>query len=334
MLLRQNDCFKQKTAVEYVRCNLCGGDDTRLYFEQNDRRYRETPRDTFTLVRCESCGLIYLNPRPTTESILLFYPAKFYDGLDEPHEMRAPQRRRWRRLLDVRALRGRLALREKVQIVARCHRQQGNLLDVGPGRGGFLRAMKDLGWSVTGVDISTDMCEHIRKRHGITCIASDFATLSYPANSIDVVTFWASFEHQRDPASALDLCRSILTPGGSVVILVPNARSIEERLLKCVDPNPIDVPRHLYHFSEETLRLMLRRKGFAVTAVRHFTLNACGRVSVVANAGAAKIPMRSGFDTLGRFLIEAAGLVTGDVLARVLSTAGRAHSFILIARKA
>jgi SAM-dependent methyltransferase len=261
-----------------------------------------------------------------------YYPATFYSRLDEPQEPRHSNAGPWVRAFDIPALRDRLALREKMRIVARYRSLPGRLLDVGPGRGGFLAAMKDRGWSVVGVDISAAMCEHIRTRHGIECVQSDFATISHPADSADVVTFWASFEHQRDPAAALDVCRRILATGGIIVILVPNAGSIEERLLRRVDPNPVDVPRHLYHFREETLRIMLTRKGFEVVSVRHFTLNAYDRLSVIASARAMKISPRSVLGRTGRFLLDGVGLAVGDGAARILGAAGRAHSFVVIAR--
>jgi SAM-dependent methyltransferase len=332
MANRGTDTPAPPSAAEYVRCNLCGADDYKPYYAQQDRRYDHTPRGVYTLVRCTKCGLIYLNPRPIPERMLAFYPSIFYEGLDEPPGPRRANERRWKRAFDLPALRERMALREKMGIVARYCSRPGRLLDVGPGRGGFLAAMKKRGWSVVGVDISADMCEHIRTLHGIECVRSDFAELSYPTGSVDVVTFWASFEHQRDPAAALDVCRRILSPAGIVVILVPNAKSIEERLLGRVDPNPIDLPRHFYHFSEETLQLMLSRKGFAVVSTRHFTLNAYDRISVIVNARALRIPPRGALGRMSRLLLETAGFAVGDGVAGLLGAARRAHSFVVIAR--
>jgi len=332
MANRETDAPPPSSAQEHVRCNLCCADDYDIYHVQQDRRYDHTPRGAHALVRCRICGLIYLNPRPTPERMLSFYPAIFYDRLDEPREPRRANERRWKRALDLPALREGMALREKMSIVARYHPRPGRLLDVGPGRGGFLAAMKGRGWSVVGVDISADMCEHIRTRHGIECVRSDFAALSLPADSADVVTFWASFEHQRDPGAALDICRRILSPRGIIVILVPNAKSIEERLLRRVDPNPVDVPRHLYHFGEETLRLMLSRKGFEVVSIRHFTLNAYDRLSVIANAQARKISPGSVPGRMSRLLLNAVGFAAGDSVACILGAARRAHSFVVIAR--
>lgn len=78
----------------------------------------------------------------------------------------------------------------------------------------------------------------------------------------DVVTCWASLEHLYDPGKAIRMCGDMLGKNGIVMILVPNARSLEEKLLKRFGPNPIDVPRHLFHFSRKTLTEMLKKKRF------------------------------------------------------------------------
>jgi hypothetical protein len=60
--------------LEHTTCNICGSDDYALYHEQQDLRYRDTPRGTFQLVQCHKCGLLYLNPRPSEAVIGDYYP--------------------------------------------------------------------------------------------------------------------------------------------------------------------------------------------------------------------------------------------------------------------
>ena len=73
--------------MEYVTCNLCGHDDTRVRFPstlpegtppQNVEAFRCTSPGYgrhHTIVKCQNCGLIYTNPRFTGEEILDSYVA-------------------------------------------------------------------------------------------------------------------------------------------------------------------------------------------------------------------------------------------------------------------
>lgn len=46
--------------TEYVNCDLCGDDNFFLLFIDNNYR----------LVKCKTCGLVYVNPRPKKEGIV------------------------------------------------------------------------------------------------------------------------------------------------------------------------------------------------------------------------------------------------------------------------
>ena len=58
--------------MEYVRCNLCGIDDTKFIFRSKCRIYNGEKK-FFKLVTCWRCGFVYLNPRPDKEEIKRYY---------------------------------------------------------------------------------------------------------------------------------------------------------------------------------------------------------------------------------------------------------------------
>ena len=53
-----------KPGMERVLCDLCRSNDCEVILKQRDLLLNVT-EDEFLIVRCRSCGLIYLNPRPT-----------------------------------------------------------------------------------------------------------------------------------------------------------------------------------------------------------------------------------------------------------------------------
>jgi SAM-dependent methyltransferase len=322
------------TDVEQIACNLCGADHFDVYLEQDDRRYSNTPRGKFRLVKCRHCGLIYLNPRPTAAAISAFYPDSFYADRPATNGNNRDGLERLTVGLDPTKRRARAALLEKQLVVSRAFAGPGRLLDVGCAAGEFLVRMRSLGWSVEGADISPYMCEYVRGKFGITCHNKSINSLELRSGSFDVITFWASMEHLFDPKSALQACHRALDDSGIVVILVPNADSLEEKWLRDVDPNPVDIPRHLYHFSSTSLERMLKCAGFEPLFVSHYTRNAADRFAVVMT-DFIETYFKSG-SALGRMLrlvTKNFAMLTGDLISRLLALSGRSHSFIIAARR-
>ena len=52
--------------MEYVKCNLCGFDDTKFILRARSRVTNEG-KEFFKLAKCRRCGLVYINPRPEKE---------------------------------------------------------------------------------------------------------------------------------------------------------------------------------------------------------------------------------------------------------------------------
>lgn len=59
--------------LEYVTCDLCGAEDSQPFAVLPvDAGWSGQPRE-FTLVRCQGCGLLYINPRPTQAALTKYY---------------------------------------------------------------------------------------------------------------------------------------------------------------------------------------------------------------------------------------------------------------------
>lgn len=222
---------------EPVICNLCGSNETKLLFRLRDYRLR-VDDVLWTAVQCRSCGLGYLNPRPTRDEIGRYYPESYYGR-------RELQLERYRRQ------------------AAHVPREGTRLLDVGTATGEFLAVMSDQGWEVTGIEPFS----HAGNPHGLTIHRFDFPSeCELPSDSYDVITAWAVFEHLHDPAGAFRECARMLVPGGRLIIQVPNLRSIWSRWSL-----QEDVPRHLYFFSPRTLRGYADKYGLELEQVTHTT---------------------------------------------------------------
>lgn len=221
---------------EHVTCNLCRADDARLLYSLRDYRLNVDDR-LWNLVQCRRCSLGYLDPRPTVEEIDAYYPEGYFAH-------RGGMTRRY--------------ARQAAYIPGRA----GDLLDIGAARGDFLSVMRDRGWEVTGIEPSTAENPHDLPIHRRRFPDEDLLD----PESFDVITAWAVFEHLHDPRAAFGRAVELLRPGGTLIVQVPNLRSINARYARLED-----IPRHLYFFNEKTLRSYGANAGVKLTRLVHTT---------------------------------------------------------------
>lgn len=217
-------------SLESVACNLCGSLDLQPAYSQPDELFH--PDEWFTVVECKSCGLGFVNPRPTQDEIGRYYPKEFYQDFDDPrHQQRYVEEAAY--LSDITA-------------------PVRTLLDVGCANGDFARFMRSKGWQVEGVEISSNARE-IKDFPIYNCALPD---IPVSEQRYDVITAWAVLEHVHDPMAYFLKASQLLKPGGRFVFLVTDFPSLPSRYLYRED-----LPRHLYFFSEVTIARYLQAAG-------------------------------------------------------------------------
>jgi 2-polyprenyl-3-methyl-5-hydroxy-6-metoxy-1,4-benzoquinol methylase len=127
--------------------------------------------------------------------------------------------------------------------------------------------MRQQGWDVTGLDFSTEAVQRIRKDLQLPAYQGTLPCPELDSGSFDVVSMWQVLEHVHDPQEVLREAYRLLVPGGRLVIAVPNIDSLPFRLFGSCWAI-LDLPRHLTHFTPNTLHLMLERAGFQVHPIR------------------------------------------------------------------
>lgn len=239
--------------MEYVRCDLCGADHSLPLLERKDRFSGKT----FCYVRCHSCGLIYLNPRPDSEEILSYYPAG-YEAYLPIQTLSVVER--WQK---------KRALRMLSRFVSQ-YQSSGRLLDVGCGTGDFLKEMQNLGWEVQGVEPDSQSVATARKIYGLDVFAGPLSTFQAPEEVFDVVTMWDVLEHLPSPKSALQQIYRWLRNNGYLIFSIPNLQSFDANLFGTYWIG-WDAPRHLYLFPISTLINLLNTIGFNIITQCCFT---------------------------------------------------------------
>ncbi|MEM9364480.1 MAG: class I SAM-dependent methyltransferase [Planctomycetota bacterium] len=137
----------------------------------------------------------------------------------------------------------------------------GRLLDIGCGDGSFMRHMHASGWSTFGVerDIRAEV-------HGDLQVLPDLsATLAHAP--FDIISLWHCLEHVPDPGDLIEQALGQLTPDGSILVAVPRWNCLASRLFQG-DWLHLDVPRHLHHFSDRSIKRLADQRGATLHPMR------------------------------------------------------------------
>lgn len=98
-----------------------------------------------------------------------------------------------------------------------------SILDVGCGRGAFLKVAWDAGARVMGVELDPTAADACRAA-GIPVVQASLFDAGPPPGPWNVITLWDVLDHLEDPAGALRLLVPALAPGGVLVVRGRNAR--------------------------------------------------------------------------------------------------------------
>jgi len=234
------------SSEESVPCAICGVSETHPVLAGAGDATRRYP-----LVACDRCGLVFQR-RPRTIQQLDEDQA---DAYGEPE-------RRFGRLVEWGVTRFRQA---RVRLAERHLPPGGSVLDVGCGRGLFLRLLQERGYRVRGTELSRATAANAYP--GVPVDAGELRPGRYPDGSFDLISIWHVLEHLREPASVLKTCHDALKPEGNLMIAVPNLASVQARL-GGAGWFHLDLPRHVYHFTPDTLRRLLSATGYEIVSCR------------------------------------------------------------------
>ena len=241
-------------ALEYVHCPLCGADDTRLRFIVRDRLVGMPGR--FPVVQCGQCSFVYLNPRPSEESLHAYYPDEYFpvqSGVESPEAI---------------AVANGLLARIQRAIPSAGPGGKPLILDVGCGTGLFLKLAREDGYRVQGIEPGATAAEYARTVYDLPVECGTLQSVSVPPDSCDVVTMWHVLEHMPSPVGALQVVRELLKPGGLLVLGVPNIESAEARVFGRRWFS-LDAPRHVCHFGPHTARQTIEAAGLVAERIVH-----------------------------------------------------------------
>ena len=242
-------------------CPLCGGTQLERALTCVDHY---ATGEVFHLCRCAECGFLFTQDFPSEKEIGRYYETPDYISHSDTKKGIVNRVYHYAR---------HHMLKRKARLVMNeAHRKEGRLLDIGTGTGYFPATMKALGWQVQALEKNESARNFARAHFGLE-VKPETDLAGYAPESFDVITLWHVMEHLEQLNGTWERLHSLLADKGVLVVAVPNCSSYDARKYGAYWA-AYDVPRHLWHFTPDTMQKMGAKHGFILSARHPMPLDA------------------------------------------------------------
>lgn len=236
--------------MELLRnCPVCGSETFDPFISGKD--YFLTG-ESFEIVKCRTCGFRFTNPRPEPGELGKYYQSSEYiSHSDSRQGLFASVYQQVRKY----------TLRQKYELISG-FQPKGEILDIGCATGQFLNYMAERGWKATGIEPDDKTRNRAISEFGLQVFPEEHLT-SISKPSFNVITMWHVLEHVSDLNGRMKQIKDLLLPGGTLIIAVPNCNAKDAEIYREFWA-AYDLPRHLYHFTESDIKLLMENYGFKI----------------------------------------------------------------------
>lgn len=219
--------------------------------------------EDFQLIYNESLEMLETHPQPSEEQLPKYYQSEDYISHTDA-------KRNWfeKAYQFVKSI----ALKRKLKLINSFQFSEKQLLDVGCGTGDFLKIAKDNNWQISGVEPNPN-ARAIANKKTSNSVFDIEQLLKFKAHSFDVITLWHVLEHLPKLENHITVFESLLKPNGRLVIAVPNYKSLDALHYK-KHWAAFDVPRHLWHFSQQSISMLVQQKGMYLETTKPMPFDA------------------------------------------------------------
>lgn len=136
-----------------------------------------------------------------------------------------------------------------------------SLLDFGCGTGDFLAYAQQKELNVFGIEPNPTALSIAQKKLGAELVSDK--KLSAIDGQFDYITLWHVLEHIPDLMNFIEGLKSKMNDNGKLFIAVPNFQSFDAQFYQNYWA-AYDVPRHLWHFSPESIQALFNSFGMKI----------------------------------------------------------------------
>lgn len=217
----------------------------------------DTGEKSFDLETCCQCQLTRTAPLLNDDQLSEYYASSYYGSSEKKFN---PFIEAWTVWSNIRLAKKILASYKKINT----KRDNLKVLDIGCGRANLLKAFKQYGNDCIGIERG-DFPES-SGIDGIKIYKQDLLEAPLEEQSLDIVVIWHVLEHLTNPSAVLKRINKLLKPDGLLVVAVPNFGGTQSKLFR-KHWFHLDLPRHTYHFSQDSLSRLLGDNRLSIQSV-------------------------------------------------------------------
>jgi len=235
------------------KCILCGFQNYSFFLTKGED-FEYGVKGKFNLIKCGRCGLVSLSPTPPIKELLTFYPSSY-------HSYNIP-------VSNLTKFLTYLNLEKEAKKFKELIGRNGKILDVGCADGRHFDILKRFGkWQFVGIDFNDEIvCKG--QKAGREIYSTTLEKFNYPEQSFDLIIMDHLLEHVVNPVETLHCACRLLKKDGYILGAIPNINSLD-RIFFGRYWGGYHFPRHLWHFTPETLSVVLLKTGFKLKKINY-----------------------------------------------------------------
>lgn len=241
---------KEHRQVQFDKCPICGGSGSPYHAAASclmgDFSAMALPFKLW--LKCENCENLYTK----------YFPEEYFSRAEKPHIIFPQGNFQTADKIDYNLLQNWSQILNKVSR----YTAEKNLLEVGIGKGYLIAVALEMGYDVSGVEISEGGAQNVANQLSTPIICGDFLDIEED-KKYAVITMGDVLEHLKDPTAGLRKAHRLLKDDGVLWLSTPNYLSAYARMTR--NKNPMwNEPNHVTYFSRDGLYRILHEVGFEV----------------------------------------------------------------------
>lgn len=241
-----------KLQEKMIRCPICSSKDIGYNFRTTDSFEGHA---NFDVYKCNNCSVYFLNPQPTTESLKEYYEA----GSHAIHLYTEDNINKFIKAYEEKYKRD---YKNEHLDVIKHYIKTGNVLDMGCGRGEFVKLLQEYNYNAYGVDNNQKNVD-LGKSYNINNLFINNAEDIDFNIKFDLITLISFLEHTFKPRNIIEKCDKLLKDNGLLYISIPTTDSLHFNIMR-KESYWIMAPYHLFYFNYKSLEKLLNNYKFKI----------------------------------------------------------------------